>query len=526
MLVNVDCPVEWLDHELYKSKKNGNVHCSLTFNNLSQQTVKGLKVIIFCYDQFGDPIDMGRNDNGFEYEIEFKEGLPPNCKRATDNKIVLSGYQNTRKIEVDILKVLFDDQSLWAKDTTESEKVELIKIENRVLLKFVQERAGADAAYFARQTQHRWTCVCGRLNRDTQPNCKRCSRGKEDVLTSYNDEATISHHLKIRKQKMKKMMKYSSYAAVVLLVVGGVFYGYKTKFTFSTVEDQKVREVLAADGIIDTSFIASEGSDGRGEFVIKYNKNGVVKNKVISDTTEPRIIDIDSNGVNEIVFTYTVAQSDQSKAQTFGWDDIYDFDIVKEELTFASSEYPDYYRNHYMPVLKKRSAESNDPLEKQALSVLLQAAEGIIQGNFIPDANQKEITLLMKANESSANPLKISKQDNTFYIQGVTLGMSIKEAIQILGEPNETFEINSKVAIWYLENDLKLTAEYAVAAIHYIDLGEFDQKTLEQSRKSLGEPTEKGQKNFSYITTTQALRFHEMVEPGDFRVQLMAPDSP
>lgn len=56
MLVNIDCPVELLDYKLYRSKSSGKIYCSFNFNNLSEKVVKGLKVSIYCYDQFGEDL--------------------------------------------------------------------------------------------------------------------------------------------------------------------------------------------------------------------------------------------------------------------------------------------------------------------------------------------------------------------------------------------------------------------------------------------------------------------------------------
>lgn len=50
MLVNIECPVELLDYELYESKSTGRIYCSLTFNNVSNKIVKGLKATLYCYD--------------------------------------------------------------------------------------------------------------------------------------------------------------------------------------------------------------------------------------------------------------------------------------------------------------------------------------------------------------------------------------------------------------------------------------------------------------------------------------------
>ncbi|MUG43452.1 hypothetical protein [Paenibacillus woosongensis] len=99
--------------------------------------------------------------------------------------------------------------------------------------------------------------------------------------------------------------------------------------------------------------------------------------------------------------------------------------------------------------------------------------------------------------------------------------MNISEAISVLGEPDESFEVNSKVCIWYLDNNLELVAEYAIDTIHYIALGEFKKDVLEQSMVVLGDPAEAGSNEYHYISGDQRLKFHVMPGSGDFRVQLL-----
>ncbi|MFF2909749.1 hypothetical protein [Paenibacillus sp. NPDC057934] len=92
--------------------------------------------------------------------------------------------------------------------------------------------------------------------------------------------------------------------------------------------------------------------------------------------------------------------------------------------------------------------------------------------------------------------------------------------------PDDSFEVNSKVDIWNLKHNLKLTVEYVIDTIDYLDLGEFDQWTQNQSMSALGKPAEVEKEEYSYLTSTQRLRFHTMVKSGEFRVQLMDSEIP
>lgn len=314
----------------------------------------------------------------------------------------------------------------------------------------------------------------------------------------------------------------------------GIFgWGYATNFTFSTKVQLEMMDVVnhiptpeaVKEGILDTSFAAYDDNNGQGDFAITYGKEGRVNNIVVSNIPEPQALDIDHNSTNEFIITYSLDFPEYSHAPTLSWDDVYEFDINEEEFVLASANYPDYYKNTYIPALNQRIAASSDSLEQQSLSVLMQAAEDLLNGDFIPDATHTEIIKLIEAKVLN-NPLQIVRKDNLFYIHGITRGMNISEAISVLGEPDESFEVDSKVCIWYLENNLELVAEYAVDTIHYIALGEFKKDVLEQSMVALGDPAEAGSNEYSYVAGDQRLKFHDMPGSGDFRVQLFDSEAP
>lgn len=253
--------------------------------------------------------------------------------------------------------MLFDDESIWDKGTTELEKVELTKIKNHKLLEYIKNRAGIDDRYFATKYGDKWVCVCGRVNYDDLPSCKRCIRRKDDVLAAYSDEEKIwndvkadeeleaerqrkleedrQRQLEINKLKVKKVTQYSSIAVIVTLIIGVTVFGFMTNFTFSMANDEQLKnpdtpvaemkedlsleigagedienledvrhlenqqdqqdqqdqawqqdhqglqntsekKPLEMNAIIDTSFVWG-GSNGRGDFIIKYRKDGSVK---------------------------------------------------------------------------------------------------------------------------------------------------------------------------------------------------------------------------------------------------------
>src|SRR5699024_8899683 len=251
MLVNLDCPIEMLDYNLYKSKSSGKIYSSFTFNNLSSKVIKAIKIKVYCYNQFNEPIKKDRDY--LDASLEFDKGLGPKVKKKPTEKISL--YVNTRKIDVDVEMVLFNDGTIWNNDSSRTEKVELFKVNDLNLLDFLKNHVGNDAKYFSKHYDDKWSCTCGRFNYEYQTNCVRCGRSKAINLSKYSDKEKIENEKNrneaeikknerkqqeernrqevIKKRRTKKVILYSSITCFLLLIIGVSIFGYITKYTFS-----------------------------------------------------------------------------------------------------------------------------------------------------------------------------------------------------------------------------------------------------------------------------------------------------
>ncbi|MFU1798500.1 ankyrin repeat domain-containing protein [Paenibacillus azoreducens] len=286
MLVNLESPVELLEYKLYQSKSTGKLYCSLTFNNVSDKKVKGLKLRIYCFDQFGDPIE--EEMRGFEARVEMAKSAASNTPFGMEDKIeVDQRFSSARKIEVDITKVLFDDQTIWTKNEIELEKVELVKIENPKQLAYVRNHSGVNAKYFSQNFEDRWSCICGRLNYGQSPVCKRCGLCKDNVLSLYGSEEMIQKNLEIEererqkkeqeererhiflsKQKKKKIIGYGLTSVITLLIIGIAAFGFMTEFTFSIDKyellkdkDRSLRQAVQSENITNVKFLIKHGAN-------------------------------------------------------------------------------------------------------------------------------------------------------------------------------------------------------------------------------------------------------------------------
>ncbi|MFJ7917253.1 MULTISPECIES: ankyrin repeat domain-containing protein [unclassified Lysinibacillus] len=300
MLVDINCPIEVLKYQLYRSKETGKVYCSFRFNNISENRIKGFNATIYCFDQFGEPV--GWESNSFKYKLQLPESISPNRAFGDNEKISLENFPHARNIDIVIEKVLFSDGTTWTQTESELEKVELKEINNPRLLTFVKTHEGNDAQYYSQILNDKWTCVCGRLNVENMNTCKRCKREKDHVLSIYNNEEAINDQIKlyekqleekkkkellekerqqeIFKKKVKQMIKYSSVLISLLLLIGIATYGFITKFTFSwenylLLKDKDVSliEAVKSQNMNDINFLIENGANAN--FVNKDGENSI-----------------------------------------------------------------------------------------------------------------------------------------------------------------------------------------------------------------------------------------------------------
>ncbi|MGE7111677.1 ankyrin repeat domain-containing protein [Lysinibacillus sp. NPDC047702] len=296
MLVDINCPVELLEYQLYRSKKTGKIYCSFRFNNISEESIKGFNATVYCYDQFGEPVGM--ESNSFEYTQQFTESIKPNKLFDNGEKISLDNFRNTRKIDIVIHKVLFSDETTWTKKETELENVELKEINHPKQLSYVKTHEGNDAKYYSQIVNDKWLCVCGRLNLEDTKTCKRCKREKKRVLSMYRNDEAINENItlyekqiednkkeelaekerqhKIYKKKVKRVAKYCSIFISLLLLISIAVYGFITKFTFSwdnylllKDKNNSLIEAVKMEDIKNIEFLLKNGAD-----VTFTNKDG------------------------------------------------------------------------------------------------------------------------------------------------------------------------------------------------------------------------------------------------------------
>jgi len=82
-----------------------------TFFNVSNKTIKGIKAMFICYDSFGSPVKeppLNSIEKVFQdLSLSGKAGYSP------DKEINLPELPNTRKVDIVITSVLFEDETVW-----------------------------------------------------------------------------------------------------------------------------------------------------------------------------------------------------------------------------------------------------------------------------------------------------------------------------------------------------------------------------------------------------------------------------
>lgn len=250
--VDVNCPVEVQGVEIKVKEKSNLTCCALDFFNLSNKNVAAVKFVLKCYDSFGKPV----TDNN-EIEALVQDQLAqPKKHFGMDKCISLPNHSNTRKVDVIVTSVLFQDGSIWEIKENKLQNFKLCKIVDKQERDNLKTVVGNDAVCYSKILGDTWLCACGKLNSNLQEKCQRCERNREFVLNNYNTKESINKEIeliskqkaiekereKIEAQKMqlqeekikKEHLKKGIVGAAMFVLFGIVLLiGNATQYTFS-----------------------------------------------------------------------------------------------------------------------------------------------------------------------------------------------------------------------------------------------------------------------------------------------------
>ena len=221
---NIDCPVEIRNYEIFVNEQQL-TYCAIDFFNLSTQTVQAIDLTLLCYDSFG----MTAATNNAVQALMQDECASHKQHFGKNKTIPLPNHLSTRTLEVIINKILFSDGSTWEKENNQLREVKIERITDKLELDKIRSIVGFDAYCYPKELEDVWICVCGKLNKNIDPICRRCNREKSFVLTNYNQEGIEKstnrnlHNQEVASKKRRKTYTISILAIIILLV--GVGFG-------------------------------------------------------------------------------------------------------------------------------------------------------------------------------------------------------------------------------------------------------------------------------------------------------------
>lgn len=177
---NLSSPIEVVSAEI-KVGKDGKSYISAKFFNCTKRKVNSLKLRIYCYDSFGEPVN-GEN-NFFEKTLQDLKGTPKGIFGG-EKLIDLGDFADARRVKIIIDKILFRSglsQEL-SNDKLSNFEIPQMKLED---LKILKEYAGEDAICLPADKKEYWLCVCGRPNEISSSSCMRCDRQHDKVMAEY-----------------------------------------------------------------------------------------------------------------------------------------------------------------------------------------------------------------------------------------------------------------------------------------------------------------------------------------------------
>jgi len=192
-LVDLQCPVEVVSVKIDASRLQEKAYAAIRFRNLSEKTIIALKLKIICFDVFGEPV-MVDGENYFEKKLQDLAAIK-GAEFGDEAFFELKGFADTRKVNIQVLIVLFEDYTRWDYDDSPIYEVKVTPLKGPDL-KDLQTVAGAEAICYARKEEDYWQCVCGRANILTAVNCVRCGYQMVEAFEKASGEETVTAVIK------------------------------------------------------------------------------------------------------------------------------------------------------------------------------------------------------------------------------------------------------------------------------------------------------------------------------------------
>lgn len=188
-----DSPVLIEKGALLKDSYTNKYLVQLKFLNLCSKTVIGLTLKVIYHDKI--------NETSGETEFTYTDLKAEKGTYFGDNKPLYIPNENAREFEFIVTKVVFDDNSQW---NNENKFIEIgetkVSAEEKIIEQLKRDLNTYENISMPDFSNNYWYCVCGQFNINSEDECCKCKRNKEE-LKKVSDINTLKANLAVYEQK-------------------------------------------------------------------------------------------------------------------------------------------------------------------------------------------------------------------------------------------------------------------------------------------------------------------------------------
>ena len=188
-----DSPVLIEKGALLKDSYTNKYLVQLKFLNLCPKTVIGLTLKVIYHDKI--------NETSGETEFTYTDLKAEKGTYFGDNKPLYIPNENAREFEFIVTKVVFDDNSQW---NNENKFIEIgetkVSAEEKIIEQLKRDLNTYENISMPNFSNNYWYCVCGQFNINSEDECCKCKRNKEE-LKKVSDINILKSNLAVYEQK-------------------------------------------------------------------------------------------------------------------------------------------------------------------------------------------------------------------------------------------------------------------------------------------------------------------------------------
>lgn len=194
------CPVVIVAGALLKDTVTDKVLAQLKIRNLEEKNLIACKVAVRAFDSNGTELD---GVSEFPYmDISVALGQDFGAKVP-----VYLPDSDTRRIEVSVTELIFEDDSVWKEEPCEwkelPKQAEITEyFSDPEMQKQYKMEAGEDCAFVPMIHDGIFQCTCGTINLASAQKCYKCQRSYEDLALAVDEESLLQKkNLRIEKER-------------------------------------------------------------------------------------------------------------------------------------------------------------------------------------------------------------------------------------------------------------------------------------------------------------------------------------